>query len=116
MTVPLLGGAGAAPAPHPAYERGPCGFDTRPDLSRYSSWNGRTSIGQVVAPALLVAQASAVSRSGTSMMLNPPNCSFVSANGPSVVSTSPLCICTTVAVLASCSPPPNTHTPAATIS
>ena len=40
-------------------------------------------------------------------------CSLPSANGPSVMSTSPRCTRTTVAVLGGCSPPVNTQTPAA---
>src|SRR6266487_2470788 len=43
----------------------------------------------------------------------PTMCSLPSANGPSVVSTSPSWTRTTVAMLGGCSPPANTHTPAA---
>src|SRR5207302_9110459 len=79
-------------------------------------WNGRTSIGSVVARAALLAHASAASRSGASMIRSPPTCSLPSANGPSVSSTSPSWSRTTVAVLAACSPPLKTHAPAALIS
>ena len=43
-------------------------------------------------------------------------CSLPSTNGPSVISTSPSCARTTVAVLGGCSPPVKTHAPAALIS
>ena len=47
------------------------------------------------------------------MIVNPPMCSLPSANGPSVMSTSPSWSRTTVAVLGACSPPAKTHAPAA---
>ena len=50
------------------------------------------------------------------MIENPPMCSLPSANGPSVVSTSPSSGRSTVAVLGGCSPPAKTHAPAAFIS
>ena len=50
-----------------------------------SSWNGRTSTGPMHAAEPFAAHASAASRSGTAMTQKPPSCSFVSANGPSVV-------------------------------
>ena len=48
-----------------------------------------------------------------SMIVKPPRCSLPSANGPSVMSTSPPSSRTTVAVLGGCRPPANTHAPAA---
>ena len=47
----------------------------------------------------LAAHASAASRSGALMTQKPPRCSLVSANGPSVVTTSPPSLRTTVADL-----------------
>ena len=43
-----------------------------------TSWNGRTSMGSVVARAALRAQPSAASRSGASTIQNPPMCSLPS--------------------------------------
>ena len=47
-----------------------------------SPWNGRTSIGRVVARASRRPQSRAASRSGARTMVNPPMCSLPSANGP----------------------------------
>src|SRR5450631_1644034 len=66
--------------------------------SSASPWNGRTSIGRVVASAYLRAHASAESKSGTLMMVTPPMCSLPSASGPSVKRTSLPLSRTTVAV------------------
>ena len=54
------------------------------------------------------------------MTQKPPSYSFVSVNGPSVVTTSPSVPVpddglSTVAVVGGCSPPPNTHALAALI-
>src|SRR5207253_6063519 len=85
-----------------------------PSYAAGSSWNGRTSTGALQATVARAASASASSRSAAWMTQNPPSCSFVSANGPSVVMTSPpSATLTTVAVLAGCSPPAKTHFPAA---
>jgi hypothetical protein len=46
------------------------------------------------------------------MTVKPPMCSLPSANGPSVVRTSPSFARTIVDALGSCSPPANTHEPA----
>src|SRR5262249_45464436 len=64
-----------------------------------SSLTGLTSIGSVVARAILRPHSSAPSRSGALIRQKPPICSLPSVNGPSVVSTSPLLTRTTVAVL-----------------
>src|SRR5208282_4598977 len=87
-----------------------------PAASSGTSWNGRTSTGAAQALVALAAQASASSRSAALMIQNPPSCSFVSANGPSVVRTSPSLIRTTVAVDGGCRPPANTQAPAASSS
>ena len=50
-----------------------------------SSWNGRTSTGPMHAADPFAAQSSASSRSAAVMIQKPPRCSFVSANGPSVM-------------------------------
>src|SRR5438445_6265851 len=63
------------------------------------SWNGRTSTGAPQAADPLPAHLRAASRSGALVIQKPPSCSLVSANGPSVVTTSPSCTRTTVAVL-----------------
>ena len=55
-----------------------------------SSWKGRTSTGPMQAAQPLAAHSSAASRSGAWMTQNPPSCSLVSANGPSVVWSRPL--------------------------
>ena len=47
------------------------------------------------------------------MTVNPPMCSLPSANGPSVVSTSPPSGRSTVAELGGCRPPAKTQAPAA---
>ncbi len=52
-----------------------------------SSWNGRTSTGPRHATAPWRANSRAASRSGALSTQNPPSCSLLSANGPSVVST-----------------------------
>jgi hypothetical protein len=83
------------------------------DLLLHQSWNGRTSTGSVVASASRRPHSSAASRSGARTIVKPPMCSFPSANGPSVVSTSPSRGRRTVAVLGGCRPPANTHAPAA---
>src|SRR5207247_676716 len=83
---------------------------------RLASLNGRTSIGSVVARAIFAAHASAASRSGAVMTVSPPRNSLPSANGPSVIRTSPSLKRATVAVLGGCKPPANTHAPAALIS
>ena len=79
-----------------------------------------TAAPRPVAPQATVAlraQARAASRSGASMIQNPPSCSFDSGNGPSVRMISPsACARATVAVDAGCRPPPNTHTPSRLIS
>src|SRR5215831_3085445 len=83
--------------------------------TRYSSptsWNGRTSTGAPQASEPLAAQVSAASRSGTLMTQNPPSCSLVSANGPSVVTTCPFWERTTVAVSGGWRPPAKTQIPA----
>src|SRR5206468_8752517 len=77
------------------------------------SWNGRTSTAPRQAADPLRAHSRAASRSGTSMIQKPPTCSLVSANGPSVVRTSPSLTRTTVAVSAGCSPLAKTHAPLA---
>src|SRR5215469_9308318 len=79
--------------------------------SSASSWNGRTSTGLRQAVEPLTAQSSALSRSGALITQNPPSCSFVSENGPSVVTTWPPWVRTTVAVEGGCSPPAKTHAP-----
>src|SRR5215470_5356946 len=76
------------------------------------SWNGRTSTGAPQASDPLAAQASAASRSGAVMTQNPPSCSLVSANGPSVVTTCPFWERTTVAVSGGWRPPAKTQAPA----
>ena len=55
--------------------------------------------GQGGGAGQLPAQPRAASRSAASMTVNPPRCSFASAKGPSVMSTSAPCCRTTVAVL-----------------
>ena len=45
-------------------------------------WKGRTSIGSVVARAILPAHSSAASRFGALTMQMPPTCSFPSIYGP----------------------------------
>src|SRR5664280_412307 len=77
------------------------------------SWNGRTSTGPPHAAAALADHVNALSRSVALMTQKPPSCSLVSANGPSVMITSPSRSRTTVAVFTGCSPPANTHAPAA---
>ena len=47
--------------------------------SSASSWNGRTSIGRVIARASLRPHSSAASRSVALMMQSPPTCSLPSA-------------------------------------
>ena len=69
--------------------------------------------GPMQAAEPLAAHASAASRSGASMIQKPPSCSFVSANGPSVMSGSPSVARTTVADAGSCRPPAKTQAPAA---
>jgi hypothetical protein len=49
------------------------------DQSPDSTWNGRTSIGRVVARAIFPAHSSAASRSGALMIEIPPMCSLPSA-------------------------------------
>src|SRR5712692_2628572 len=58
----------------------------------------------------------ASSRLATLMIQKPPTCSLPSANGPSVVSTSPFLTRRVVAVLEGNNPPPNTQAPAFWIS
>src|SRR5215813_11966408 len=92
----------------------PPGDATNPEYqSPASSWNGRTSIGSVVARAALRPHSRAESRSAALMIKQPPTCSFPSANGPSVTSTSPSRGRSTVAVLDGYSPPLKTQAPAA---
>src|SRR5207302_2087884 len=83
--------------------------------SSVSSWNGRTSTGTAHACVALRPHSSAASRSWALMTQKPPICSLPSANGPSMVSTSPLWTRRTVAVLEGCRPPANTQAPAAFI-
>src|SRR5262249_24762994 len=91
----------------------------RPVRHQYpaSPWNGRTSIGSCgTTRASRRPHSSAASRSVARMTVTPPRCSLPSVYGPSVTSMSPSRYRTTVAVPGSCSPPPNTHTPASFIS
>jgi hypothetical protein len=78
---------------------------------------GRTSIANgAMTSAIRAAQASAASRSGALITVNPPRCSLPSVNGPSVSSGVPSRSRTTVAALAGCSPAAKTQAPAARIS
>src|SRR6185436_19157293 len=75
---------------------------------RATSWNGRISIGSVVAVAAFRPQASAASRSGAVMTQMPPTYSLPSTYGPSVTMPSAR---TTVALPGAVRPPVNTHEP-----
>src|SRR5580693_607600 len=80
------------------------------------TWKRRTSCGQPQATAIFPAHIRAASSSATSTTVKPPRCSFVSANGPSVISGMPLDASTLNTGAASSRPPRKTKTPAAFIS
>src|SRR3954469_18302122 len=97
----LLGDVDVAKEPHEHRHRAAMLFteDALDVDQRLPSLNGRTSIGSVVARAILAAQPSAASRSGASTIVMPPRNSLPSTNGPSVMSASSSFTRTTVAVL-----------------
>src|SRR4029450_5131184 len=59
------------------------------DVGQERSTTGRTSIEPYSDEGIFAAHSSAVSKSGRFLSKKPPICSFVSAKGPSVTSTSP---------------------------
>src|SRR5450432_61080 len=76
----------------------------------YLSQTGRTSIDPHCAPGICDATSIASSRSWQSTTYKPPICSFVSANGPSAMTTSPLRTRTVVAVTVGRSRSPSSRT------
>src|SRR6266545_6756272 len=81
-----------------------------------SDHSGRISIEPSVADGIFAAQRRASSRSLQSSRKNPPNCSCVSAKGPSVMSALPSRTRTVVALATGLSPLLDTNTPPAFIS
>src|SRR5439155_20884185 len=114
-TAPLLAkhpgheGLGVATARFGALGRRVCHYGLT-DISGCST-HGRTSIDPDRAPGIRVASSIASSMSLHSTRKNPPNCSVVSANGPSVTSVSPFRTRTVVADVVPCSSSPPLTTP-----
>ena len=87
------------------------GVVTRPRAAARAA-NGRTSTFPSQAAEPSAASLRAASRSGASMIQNPPIHSLDSANGPSVMIVSAPVASTVVAVSIGSRPPPNTQMPA----
>src|SRR5579859_4114574 len=103
-----------APALVPGYDKA---SDCVSALNAMRCGKRCTSCGQPTATAILPAQFRASASSGTSTTANPPRCSLVSTNGPSVKMGEPLLGSTLhTAVDASRPPSLKTKTPAAVIS
>src|ERR1700761_5984077 len=90
--------------------------DRRAGVGSQSAANGRTSSEPIRATGCLPATSIASSRSAHSRMSKPAISSLVSANGPSVSTTSPPRTRTVVALSLRCSSWPRTRTPRPSIS